>query len=102
MPLPAKLPNEVFSLLGPVPVVYEYRLRVKKFGRLFGLFRRRRRQILIDTQPPFVQQWQVLMHEKLHVWLFDAGVTNLLSKEHEEAVCDAIATALTAEMMSNG
>jgi Zn-dependent peptidase ImmA (M78 family) len=98
MPLPPTLPNEVFSHLGPVPVEYRYKLKPKKWGRLFGLFKRRSRRILVDTHPPFVQQWHTVMHEKIHVWLFDAGVSSILSRKQEEAVCDAVATALIAEM----
>jgi hypothetical protein len=45
------------------------------------------------------QAWSVLFHEETHMHLSDLGVSNLLSDEMQEAICDAIATARMADMV---
>lgn len=43
------------------------------------------------------QQWHTLFHEFTHLWLGESGLTNGLSHELEEAVCDAVSTGLMRE-----
>ncbi len=40
------------------------------------------------------QAWYTLFHEMTHLWLDESGLSNGLSHELEEALCNAVATGL--------
>lgn len=92
-----KLPAEVFSVLGPVPVTENPSLVEKR--EALGLASFRPRTIQVDQGSTRQAQWQYLWHEMVHYALWDAGVTNGLSHEQEEAVCDAVGTYMAAAML---
>lgn len=94
-----KLPKALWSPLGPVPI----RLvrRIDRKGRAFGRFNGKTRRIeILRRLPPWVQ-WQTLRHEWLHMVLFDAGLHNAFSGEQMEVLCDALGTALAAELRNS-
>lgn len=64
----------------------------------FGMWEGHKRLIRIVDNVPRAFQWSVLYHEMVHAALFDAGLTNLMTHENEEALCDCISTARIAEM----
>lgn len=58
-----------------------------------GHFDGSRRRIEILKSLRGDQKWNVLFHELCHAALWDSGAHNLISREVEENICDAIATA---------
>lgn len=64
----------------------------------FGIWEGHKRLIRIVNTVDLAFQWGVLYHELVHAALFDSGLTNLMSSENEEALCDAISTSRVAEM----
>lgn len=63
----------------------------------WGMWEPAKRHIsIVSSETP---RWQRLVyyHEWVHAALDDTGLSHLLSKEHEEAICDCIATARLAE-----
>lgn len=95
-----KLPTRVFSVLGWVPVVRQDVLP-KDDGTPsddLGWWDSHQRTIRLRKDLVPVVAQHTLLHEKVHMWLWDSGATAALTKEAEELICDAIATALLAEL----
>ena len=92
------IPTTVPSQLGPIPVVFVDDLESKDDELCFGLWCTLTRTIKIRTGLPINVQWQVLVHEQIHQILFDGGLK--LDEEREEIVCDLIASARVAELLS--
>jgi Zn-dependent peptidase ImmA (M78 family) len=87
------LPQEVFSVLGPVKVVE------KAMKKYLGRWNLKNRVIKVNpTQSP-IQQWQTLFHEMVHMALADSGAVNHLEHDMAESVCDAVGTYLAAALM---
>jgi hypothetical protein len=57
-----------------------------------------KRRIVLDNSMGPTATWLTLEHEKVHAILADAGI--ILPKRHAEDVCNAIAAAKIAEMVS--
>jgi hypothetical protein len=57
------------------------------------------RRILVRPGLDPQQRQQVLMHEWIHAVLWDVGLTNALTREVEEQLCDAIASAFVASTL---
>lgn len=64
----------------------------------FGIWEGHKRLIRIVKTLDRAFQWSVLFHELVHAALFDSGMTNLMTHENEEALCDLISTSRIAEM----
>lgn len=81
------LPKAVHTPLGPLPID---ELPVEHRGEYLGRFLPTER--VIEMHPDLVPatMWQTFWHEVVHVGISDAGVQHHLSKEHIEAVCDAL------------
>jgi hypothetical protein len=95
-----KLPRTAFSLLGPVKVSLFSKKKADKLGAC-GLYDYCARIIKIRPGMNRTSEWVTLWHESVHIALMDAGVHgNTLTKEQEEAVCDAVGTYLTAMMQA--
>lgn len=97
-----KIPSTVFSVLGSVAVVEMAALPKEDGtgpGTDLGWWDGPQRTIRLrqDTHP--TQKLHTLLHEKVHMWLWDSGAHAALTKEAEELICDTIATALLAEML---
>lgn len=92
------IPNEFFSVLGPLPVTLREDLLEK--DEAHGAFGATQRNILIDNSEGASRdhQWQTLWHEATHVGIWDAGAHEGLTPEQEERVCNAMGTYLTAMM----
>jgi len=84
-----RLPGEVYSSQGPIPVYPTAGLIVREdsYGRVLYP----QREIEIDDSCSSTVQILTLMHELVHIALFDSGVTALVSLEQEEIIADAIA-----------
>lgn len=95
--LPA-LPDAVHSALGPVTVEIVPGLKAKDGEECLGLWQPEPRLIQINAGMNPITAWVTLIHERLHQIMWDAGVP--ISGKQEEAVCDAIGTALVAEMIA--
>lgn len=89
--LPA-LPSDIFSVLGPIPVTE----REMHKDNLLGLAEFRPREISLDDGMSLETSWQVLGHEIMHFVLWDGGVTDVLAREVEEAICNAYGTYFAA------
>lgn len=95
-----KIPARVFSILGAVPVKRVESLpdREGKPTDDLGEWDAKLRVITLrrDLSPPAALQ--CLMHEKVHMWLGDAGID--LPEGIVEVVCDVIGSALAAERLN--
>jgi hypothetical protein len=52
----------------------------------------------MDRSAVPAHKWRVFFHEMVHAALDDAGLSNLLSADAVESICDAIATARLQEL----
>jgi hypothetical protein len=96
--LPA-IPQRVFSSLGSIPVSFMSAKKADKKG-LCGVYDYTARTIKLRPGMDLSSAWSTLWHEAVHVALMDAGVNNTLTKDQEEAVCDAVGAYLTAMMLA--
>lgn len=87
-----KVPGEVPSSLGPVPVEIAPFDDDHTLGEIFLKDRR----IQLDTELSPEALLKTFWHEVAHLVLWDSGVHNNLSAKTEEAVCDAFGTWLAA------
>lgn len=87
------LPRAVAGVLDPITVTREAD-RMEKHEE-YGHWRWHTRSIVVDAALTGAALWQTYYHELVHAALSDCGVQ--LTKEQEEAVCDAIATARVRE-----
>lgn len=88
-------PQHVMGILGPITVVRGEYLTDDDGKPAAGLWEAHIRRITVEeaeSMPPARAFW-VLWHEMTHAILDDLSVD--LPSEKEEAVCNAIATALT-------
>lgn len=92
------IPKTVHSLLGPVPVKIVADLRDPQGRQLFGKWDSEKREISLDDKMCLTTAWSTLWHERVHVMLSDAGVR--LKPNKAEDVCNAVALALTADMLA--
>lgn len=93
-----KLPVEVFSLLGPVPVTDETEMEdgVNDWGDTrFGA-----RSIGVHSDASLLTQWQTLGHEIGHIVLWDGAAHQQLTEQQREAVCDALGTYIAAAVQA--
>lgn len=95
-----KIPATVFSVLGPVPVTRVESLpdREGKPTEDLGEWDGKLRRIAVRSDMAPVAALQTLYHEKVHMWLWDAGVD--LPEQYVEGVCDVIGSALAAEKLN--
>jgi hypothetical protein len=92
---PSKFPAEVFSVLGPLPVIRNDDLVEDR--EAFGETHFRPRTIVVDGKKSSPEtRWSTLFHEMTHVALWDGGVHQSLTHEQREGVCDAMGTYLAA------
>lgn len=90
-----RLPKELFSVHGAVPLVRtDDGLDATDFAEF--LFKERR----VHMSPSIAKEmeWPTYWHEAIHVALYDAGTPHQLTDKKEEAICDAVATYLAAMM----
>jgi hypothetical protein len=95
-----KLPTVVYSQLGPVTVTMDDGIHADKKDPAFGMFSGRDRSIRVDSGSSPENQLATLMHEVVHLALFDAGSNNVLTATQAEVVCDAIGTYLAAAILA--
>lgn len=95
-----KLPAKVYSQLGPVPVLLDDKIHADKKEPAFGLFSGRERSIRVDSGSSPENQLATLMHEVVHLALFDSGSNNVLTNAQAEVVCDAVGTYLAAAIVA--
>ncbi len=93
------VPPSVFSVLGPVPVIIVDDLVDDHGDPLLGHFLPEERRIEIKAGMSEQATRSTLMHEKLHVWMWDAG-TKPIDDDEEERICDSIGAMLVAETLA--
>lgn len=83
---------------GPVPVTVCTRKEMEKWAdpgeELWGYFHEGERRISVLGTLSREAQHRVLWHEWTHAMLQDSGLANGLNHELEEALCDAVSSAL--------
>jgi hypothetical protein len=89
-----KLPKEVFSHLGPIPVAVVP--RVKDKGNPWGMFWYGERRIDLLSKQTDASLLATLGHEMAHVALYDSGVEEGLAEDALEAICNAFGTYIAA------
>ena len=89
-----RIPSEIYSHLGPVPVVPVENLA--KNENAHGVSKMLQRTIQIEPEQAPEAAWQTFFHEMAHFILWDAGLNNVLTDKQVEAICDATGTYLAA------
>lgn len=99
-PLPP-LPTTVFSTHGEIAVqlVDDLRDPENVNERLFGYWDAFARVISVRAGMHPTTMWLTLIHEQTHADLSEIGIK--LTEDQEESVCNAIASARVAEMLSS-
>jgi hypothetical protein len=95
-----KLPSTFYSQLGPVPILLDDGIHADKKEPAFGMFSGRDRSIRVDNGSSPENQLATLMHEVVHLALFDSGSNNVLSATQAEVVCDAVGTYFAAAIIA--
>src|SRR5262249_15063555 len=90
------LPADAPTLMGPM----EIRADIKPSEKLFGQCRFDERVMRLRTDVHEVTQLQTFGHELTHTILWDSGLANVIDKEMQEAVCDAVGSWLARAMRS--
>lgn len=92
------LPKTIHAPGGRVRVVLRKAAAFKsELPDAWGTWEAHTRTIKIDANAPVPHQWWTLFHELTHVALDDAGVSQTLSEEQQQMLCDAMATARMRE-----
>ncbi len=94
-----KLPAQVFSHLGPVPVHLAREIKGPEF--VLGMCVYPTREVVILSDVHEMQRWQTLGHEIMHLCLWDAGAHQSLTAKQQEIVCDAFGTWFAAATKAN-
>lgn len=90
------IPHTVYSILGPISVMLVDSLKDENGEPAYGLWHADRRVIELCAGMHIAAAHQTLRHEWIHAVCDDAGVR--IGGKRQERVCDAIASALVAEM----
>jgi hypothetical protein len=90
------LPRELEGPAGTISIIKKTPI-VCEGVACWGLWDEATRTISIDPTAPPRHQWKVLFHEMAHVALDDSGLSNGLSDELVEALCDAVSVARMRE-----
>lgn len=95
--LPA-LPTQVFSVLGPVPVIHQKDLKgddpeTAAQGSWSG--QTREIHMDIDTYHP-LRRWKTACHEMVHMMLEDGSVNEHFDSDDQEMICDAVGLWMAA------
>lgn len=95
----------VHSILGPVPVKKDTKAhRMMGEKNLLGQWNGIERVIRLRKNMPEATTRLTLGHEIMHMVLHDAGLTVLIPRKLEEAICDAFgawfASAIAADKLS--
>ena len=90
-------PSRVETPVGTVRVVPAPGPLVIEGDTVLGAWLWDQQRIVIDTATSPRTVWHTYYHELCHVALDAAGVSNMVTGEKQEAVCDAIATARLRE-----
>lgn len=94
------LPESFHTQLGDVPVLIVKEIApAKEDESVMGVWRPESRQVEIKDGMHGATTHHTLLHERVHVALFDAGVK--LTHDQEEAVCDAVASHFIHDMIFN-
>ena len=95
-----KLPRNVYSQLGPVPVVMTEGMVKDPNLPSFGMWDEVTRVIKIDPSAHEAAQLSTLFHEMVHVALTDAGANNSMSEQQAETVCDVVGAHFAAAVLA--
>lgn len=93
-----RIPRTLYSVMGPIPVERLEAIEHENPAVLvMGRWRAAERVVAVSREVESdVAAFQTTMHEWVHTMLDDSGVSQHLTGEQEEAVCDAVAAVLTA------
>lgn len=91
-----KFPKYIWTPLGLLPVLD------KRLDDALGDWDNSRRVIRLDVEISPVSGWQVIGHEQMHQILDDSGVSELLSRKQEEAVCRAYGSFIASWVLASG
>lgn len=95
-----KIPASVYSQIGPVPVTFDASIAEGEPENLaLGVFDKQKRTIKLDPASTRESQVATLMHEAIHVALWDSGCENTLTEVQVESICDAVGTYLAGALI---
>jgi Zn-dependent peptidase ImmA (M78 family) len=90
------LPATVMAPGGPITVTVVAKLQ-DAGEDLWGVWKLDERAILIQRHRNKKHMWSTLYHELVHAALDDSGLSNMLTDQQQEMLCDAMATARMRE-----
>lgn len=91
------IPKTVAMPGGDVTVVFKPHLKHGDGTECWGLWDISTRTIELLSTAPKRHQWRVLFHELTHAALDDSGISQGLTEQLEESLCEAVATARMRE-----
>jgi len=95
------LPRVVQGAGGPITVRRVKVAALEDGETCWGTWQPEKRLVKIARDAPKPHQWRTLYHELVHAALHDAGVTNLLTADAEETLCECISCARIAELRTH-
>lgn len=95
------IPAQTTSQLGAVAVVWVDSLTNAEGKQMLGGFHTIRRTIYLrrDLLQNPRAAWVVYLHETCHVWMNDSGLSEAMTTEVQQQVCDAQAVYRVAEVI---
>lgn len=90
-----RVPKALWSSLGPLPVTI-----TEMPEETLGMVEFRKREVTLDKTMGPEARISTMWHEAVHIALYDSGVTNSLTHDLEEAICDAVGAYLAGMMLS--
>ena len=92
-----RIPTKTHGAGGPIRIKLVQ--SIKRDGvACWGIWDDSTRTVTLDRTARVEHKWRILFHELTHAALDDAGISNLLSKEAVESLCDAMANSRLQEM----
>lgn len=90
------LPSSIMAPGGPITVAVVAKLQ-DGGEDCWGLWQQDERVITIQRHKSRRHMWATLYHELAHAAMDDSGVSNMLTSQQQEMLCDALATARMRE-----
>lgn len=91
------IPKTVAGASGDIVVKVVEKVPAENGDRNIGLWDSEERAIYLAKSLTPRVKWMTFYHELVHAALDDAGASNVIQTEHQEMICDAIATARMRE-----
>lgn len=93
-----KIPTRTAGIGGPIRVRLLKRVKAHDGDICWGTWDAGTRIIRLDRGAKAEHQWRTFWHEWMHAALYDCGIQELLSDAGNEAMCQALSSAMVRHM----